>query len=86
METTSQIAYTKFKSEGKKNKHHNIILGAFKNDLLSSYGISQRTGLTTVEVSRRTSELVRLNKIECVCRVLDKDGARRNAFRKIARD
>lgn len=61
---TSQIAKQKFDSSEKKENHYNLILKALKDKNLCSRGISEKTGLTQHQISRRTLELQNQGKIE----------------------
>ena len=92
---TSQIARERFEAEGKKAKHHNIILWVLKKyGPLTNYGISKKSFyrknddfgrprtymLNYHAIARRTSELMRLKKIKCIGRQTDSDGAIRNLY------
>lgn len=80
---TSAIAREKFNREGKKKRHYDLILNTLKGYVLTAYGIARRSGLDRVAISRRTSELERLNLIEKAGRQRDPDGAIRTAYRAL---
>ena len=79
---TSAEALSKFNAQDKKVIHYKIIMDALKNCPypLSSYGIAQRTSLDRYQISRRTSELERLNKIYQVGTKIDLDNAKRTIY------
>lgn len=82
---TSKEALVKFTKEGKKDKHHKIIVNTLKRCQysLTGYGIAQRCILNYNQVMRRTLELELLKIIEQDGKKIDLDGSRRVAYKLI---
>ena len=79
----SEQAKMLFESEGKKEKHHQTIIDVLTRfeGTLTNYGISQYCNLSYHQIARRTKELNDLERIESVCKLIDKDGAKRTGYR-----
>ena len=78
---TSQLANIKVD----KKQHRQEILSVLntKDTPLTSYGISRLCSLSYHQVNRRMKELRDGEQVEVVCKLVDKDGSTRGAYKLI---
>ena len=83
MKQTSLEALSKFNKEGKKERHHKIIVNTLNlcQYSLTGYGIAKRCSLNYNQVMRRTLELELLKLIEQDGKKIDLDGSSRVAYK-----